>query len=146
MMDFFDSLNAPSEKPVYMKNTELPLFVPIKMMSIEPATTVVGLSIKVEGILGKSRIFFYLNKEDYKKMVENDGAAKLTTLINSNQNPYCFCVKKRSGFGMVFIPFDLELIVTARNEERVRMSQIPAVVRSEIDFEGLAKSSIVLEP
>lgn len=59
-MAFFEALNAPSVKPGYMKGTELPLFVPMKMELIESATTVVGPTTKIEAMLGTSKIFFLL--------------------------------------------------------------------------------------
>ncbi|KAK3932333.1 Ribosome biogenesis protein bop1-A, partial [Frankliniella fusca] len=137
-MAFFDLLNAPSaRKPSYMKGSELPLFVPLKMEKIEPATTVNGLTTKIEAVMGNSEIFFYLSGDYHKTIVGHDGVSNLMGLVDARQNPFCFSIKTRNNnFGVRFLLFDAELVLQCRNKGRLTMNQLPALVRSEIDIDG----------
>ncbi len=104
-MAFFDALNANVTTSKYMRMSQLPLFVPLKVTNVEPAVTVVGATTKIEAVMGTIRIFFYLSDEDHQKIVENDGVAQLMALVHSNQHPYCFVIKKVSRLGIAYAPF-----------------------------------------
>lgn len=106
-MSFFDQFNASSgsRKSKYLRNSELPLFVVMKVLHIEPAVTVIGSTHKVNAMLGGEEIFFYLNEADHKKLLSFDGCAALIQELNAGRSPYCFSVKRNSGLGVVFVPF-----------------------------------------
>ncbi|KAK3916698.1 Protein zer-1-like protein [Frankliniella fusca] len=135
-MAFFDALNANVATSKYMRLSELPLFVPLKITNVEAAVTSIGATTKIEAVMGTIRIFFYLNPEDHQKMVENDGAAQLMALVHSNQHPYCFAIKKVSRLGIGYAPFDVDLAARCRSKSRVRLSQIPQSFLEDIDLAG----------
>ncbi|KAK3931034.1 Phosphatidylglycerol--prolipoprotein diacylglyceryl transferase [Frankliniella fusca] len=115
-MAFFDALNGNVPRPKYMRGAELPLFVPLKIMNVSPAVTVVGPTTKIEAEMGTVRIFFYLNAEDHQKIVENDGVAQLMTMVNSHQNPFCFAIKKLNRVGMAYAPLMLIWLPDAKRK------------------------------
>lgn len=105
-MAFFDLLNAPANvQPKYMRGSELPLFVPIKIEVIQPDVTVVGPTTKIIGFLGNQKIFFYLNEEDHIKVVETNAVEELMALVNIGQHPYCFSIRGLTKQAMRFLPF-----------------------------------------
>ncbi|KAK3910822.1 hypothetical protein KUF71_004310 [Frankliniella fusca] len=146
-MAFFDVLNARTNAgPKYMKGSELPLFVPMKIEVVEFAVTNVGPTTKIIAMLGSQKIFFYLSEEDHQRVVESNAVENLMALVGAQQHPYCFAMRGATRQAIRFVPFDVEIATQCRNKSKLRVSQLPLSVAEEIDVGGLAAMGVVLEP
>ncbi|KAK3919904.1 Mitofusin-2 [Frankliniella fusca] len=136
-MAFFDVLNARTNAgPKYMKGSELPLFVPMKIEVVEFAVTNVGPTTKIIAMLGK----------DHQRVVESNAVENLMALVGAQQHPYCFAMRGATRQAIRFVPFDVEIATQCRNKSKLRVSQLPLSVAEEIDVGGLAAMGVVLEP
>ncbi|KAK3924358.1 hypothetical protein KUF71_012309, partial [Frankliniella fusca] len=138
-MSFFEMYNsvvAPL-KPSYRRNTELPLFVPMKIMDFKPAVTAIGPTHQVNCILNDQEIYFYLNAADHAKVLEFNGVAAVMGDVQRQQHPFAICVRKRSGLGTLILPSSSQLIEQSAKKAMIKKTQIPPALLSEFDFEGM---------
>lgn len=106
-MDIFNSYNAGAvaKRSIYKKNTELPLFVPMKLKEIKPTTTVNGPTHQVSVYFLNQEIFFFLNNADHNRILALNACDQLMSLISSGQNPFAVNIKRRTGLSTLFLPF-----------------------------------------
>ncbi len=105
-MDFFNNYNqgAANGPAQYIRNSELPLFIPFKVTHVAVRTTAVGTTHQVNAKFGTQNIFFYLNNNDHERLVETNGAQAMMSLIANDEHPVCFQIKKQTGFSILFHP------------------------------------------
>lgn len=103
-MSFFDRFNTPKAIAQYKKNSEIPVFIPMEMLSIKKATTRVGETTQINCSVNGDEIFFYLNPNDHGKLVPSDYEF-LMEEIAQKRNPYATSIRTRDGLITMFLPF-----------------------------------------
>lgn len=103
-MSLYELYNeVPVRKPSYKANSEVALYKLFKIINVAYQTTSISPTVRVNCLeTPESEIYFYLNKEDFKKWTDrlHEGILRDVAL---HQNPYIFMAKLKSGLATFLV-------------------------------------------